>query len=499
MSDYYLLITDAGKALEVAAHASGAPVSLTDFAVGDGGGSPVTPDATQTALTNETFRDVLSSLNVSVNDASVLEAECIIPANSGGYTIREIGIFASDGTLYAVGNFAEQEKPAPDSGYAASLKILADLVVSDTRDITLTVQDGSYLTETQANTIYLRQDKRLGEIAAQGADAQAEARENIGCGTAAAADLTASRSDTTAGRVLQVGDYGQGSTTGTTQLSSIFDITCTEIRSAIGAGGGANATKGMPENSENTRFSVNIYSVYASQFWVELISTKQTYTGMVYTDTKDPVSWTQHYTDHYKPAAVDCDAVSASQGGTFQKIVNFNGGLSVRSSTGVFSGDDAAGFTSDNLLLKSWYGIGFYSTLTTDGGPEVGITGYINTRSGRLEMKNQIVPGDYGNFDGRFYTKTASDARFQKINTISRAGNGWFKDSNTGMIIQWGSGSVLNTAFSLPIAFPNTCFSTQITDRGDGKKAFSGMASKTSLTVWGDADNPTYSWLAIGY
>jgi hypothetical protein len=210
MSDYYLLITDAGKALEVAAHASGEPVSLTDFAVGDGGGSPVIPDATQTALTNETFRDVLSSLNVSINDASVLEAECIIPASSGGYTIREIGIFASDGTLYAVGNFAEQEKPAPDSGYAASLKILADLVVTDTRDITLTVQDGSYLTETQADTIYLRQDKRLSEIAEQGTDAQAETRDNIGCGTAAAADITENSRDTTEGRVIKSGDYGIG-------------------------------------------------------------------------------------------------------------------------------------------------------------------------------------------------------------------------------------------------------------------------------------------------
>lgn len=233
-----------------------------------------------------------------------------------------------------------------------------------------------------------------------------------GFGTAAIADMTTSRSDTTAGRVLQVGDYGQGSTAGTTNLASIFDITCTEIRSAIGVGGGANATEGMPANSDNTRFSVNIYSVYANQFWVELISTKQTYTGMVYTDTKDPVSWTQHYTDHYKPAATDCDAVSASQGGTFQKIVNFNGGLSVRSSTGIFSGDDAAGFTSDNLLLKSWYGIGFYSTLTSDDGPEIGITGYINTRTGRLEMKEQIIPGSYGNFDVRYYTQSAANAKF---------------------------------------------------------------------------------------
>ncbi|MFQ3396535.1 phage tail protein, partial [Enterobacter mori] len=69
---------------------------------------------------------------------SVLEAQCIVPASSGGYTIRGIGIYAGD-TLYAVGNYPDQPKPAPGSGYAASLEILAKLAVSDTADVTLSV------------------------------------------------------------------------------------------------------------------------------------------------------------------------------------------------------------------------------------------------------------------------------------------------------------------------------------------------------------------------
>lgn len=226
MSDFYLLITDAGKSLEAAAHASGETVKLTDFAVGDGGGAPVTPDAAQTALVNETFRDAISSLTVSTADNTVLEAECIIPKESGGYTIREIGIYADDGTLYAVGNFAEQEKPDPDSGYAASLQIIADLAVSDTSDITLTVQDASYLTETQANTIYLRQDKRFSEIADQGEDAKAEARENLGLKSGSVHDVTASNIDTTAGNLLQFGDFGVGKAImipKTTDLSVFFE------------------------------------------------------------------------------------------------------------------------------------------------------------------------------------------------------------------------------------------------------------------------------------
>ncbi|MBP0995972.1 phage tail protein [Serratia fonticola] len=57
--------------------------------------------------------------------------------------------------------------------------------------------------------------------------------------------------------------------------------------------------------------------------------------------------------------------------------------------TSVEGGSDAAGFTSNNLMLKSWYGIGFFNTCTTSG--LKGVTGYINTRSGDLQMKGRVM------------------------------------------------------------------------------------------------------------
>jgi len=422
MSDYYLLITDAGKALEVATHASGEPVSLTDFAVGDGGGSPVTPDATQTALTNETFRDVLSSLNVSVTDASVLEAECIIPASSGGYTIREIGIFASDGTLYAVGNFAEQEKPAPDSGYAASLKILADLVVSDTRDITLTVQDGSYLTETQADTIYLRQDKRLGEIAAQGADAQTETRENIGCGTAAAADTTESKMDTTSGRLLKVGDFGLGEATGMPLLHSIFDITCTAFYSALGTAHADGPTEGMPASSADTRFGVYAESIYTNQFWVVLSSTSQTYTGLVDT-SKKTTSWIQHYTEAHKPTASDVGALPLIGGtltsnagmlrlkNTTQDESNYMLAQNADGTNRWYIGNGSA--NNDDVVINN-YSTGAHIVLSADGTIIFAVGDYHQV----CKPDGTFNPYSYANFDtryqakGSYYTTSQSDSRY---------------------------------------------------------------------------------------
>lgn len=393
------------------------------------------------------------------------------------------------------GNFTVSVKPAAGSG------------------VNLAASTSSQVYGDGTNIYYgaLMVRNNLAEIKAAGTNSQTAARGNIGCGTVATKDVTTSSYDTTAGRVQKVGDYGQGTATGLTLLNSIFDIACTGKYSALGVGAGASATQGMPANSGNTRFSVEADNIYTGQYWVTLRSTSQIYLGLVNTTNKT-ASWTQYYTELNKPTATDVDAVSASQGGVFQGQVQFSQGLRLQNAeylAGVAYGSDAASFSGANLLLKSWYGIGFYSNYPSSG--ELGIMGYINVRIGRLEMKEQIIPGNYANFDARYqakgnytpagqaYTKAESDGRFQKINTASKAGSGWYKDTNTGMIIQWGSGSVVNTAISFPIAFPSNCAAVQITDAGTGRATFSATRSNSGMTIYTNGSNPVYSWIAIGY
>ncbi|MBB4287982.1 phage tail protein, partial [Roseospira goensis] len=50
MADYFTVLTLAGQAALANALATGGTVALTDMAVGDGGGAPVTPTETMTAL-----------------------------------------------------------------------------------------------------------------------------------------------------------------------------------------------------------------------------------------------------------------------------------------------------------------------------------------------------------------------------------------------------------------------------------------------------------------
>lgn len=249
-----------------------------------------------------------------------------------------------------------------------------------------------------------------------------------GLGTAATNDVTTSNYDATAGRVLKVGDYGLGVSNGSVKsLASIYDITCSGEYNAMGSGT-TSPTVGIPADSGNTRFAVYAGNIYGNQYLVTLTSNVHFYVGLVNTAAKTS-TWSKFYNTLSKPSASDVDAVSASNGGVFSKFVRFNEGLTLRGSkvgdagmVGINFGADDASFNGANLLLQSWYGIGFYSSFPADA-PR-GIMGYIDVRMGRLEMKEQIIPGNYTNFDARYqakgnytpageaYTKAASDARY---------------------------------------------------------------------------------------
>lgn len=98
--------------------------------------------------------------------------------------------------------------------------------------------------------------------------------------------------------------------------------------------------------------------------------------------------------------------------------------------------------------------------------------------SGNIYGNGVIQPGDYSNFDTRYYTKSQTDAAYMgktvaytkaevdsrintkgPTNTASKAVNGWWKCGSTGVIIQWGqipaaSGERV-VAVTFPVAFPS--------------------------------------------
>jgi len=84
------------------------------------------------------------------------------------------------------------------------------------------------------------------------------------------------------------------------------------------------------------------------------------------------------------------------------------------------------------------------------------------------------------------YSKAASDGRYQKINTASLGTNGWHKDASTGLITQWGyvaPGWAGYASVTFPIAFPSACINVQVSITGDGGESTVNFSSVKKGTV----------------
>jgi phage-related tail fiber protein len=111
------VVTDIGLA-KIAAATANNPLKITHFAVGDGGGSAITPTPDMTNLVNEEYRDYVNDVYASDNNTVV---ECVFRANApvvGSFYIRELGIFDVDGDMIAIAQTPEQYRPAAAEGIA---------------------------------------------------------------------------------------------------------------------------------------------------------------------------------------------------------------------------------------------------------------------------------------------------------------------------------------------------------------------------------------------
>ncbi|OKV80657.1 phage tail protein [Escherichia coli] len=136
------VITDTGaKKLAQVAAPDGKPVRLTHMAVGDGGGTLPTPDSKQTRLVHEVWRHTVNRVILDATHQNRIIAELVIPPETGGFWIREIGVFDEHGDLIAVGNTAESYKPAVAEGSGRAQTFRTILTVSSTATVALTVDN----------------------------------------------------------------------------------------------------------------------------------------------------------------------------------------------------------------------------------------------------------------------------------------------------------------------------------------------------------------------
>lgn len=137
MSKYKAIVTTAGAAKIAAASAGGTQLKITRMAVGDGNGTLPTPNPAQTKLINEKYRATLNGLTIDKSIKNHIVAELIIPANIGGFWLREMGLYDDFGTLIAVSNVAESYKPKLEEGSGRTQTLRMILIVSSSGAISV--------------------------------------------------------------------------------------------------------------------------------------------------------------------------------------------------------------------------------------------------------------------------------------------------------------------------------------------------------------------------
>jgi hypothetical protein len=142
---YRALLTIAGQE-KIAVFAAGGPrVPLTHVAIGNANGAPYDPVETQTVLVGERYRAPIAAQGATTGGVISIEAD--IPADttdvqgrpSHGWNVHELGVFASDGTLFAVARMNGGYKPSPSSGQAETLTLQIRLDVGNAAAVTVVI------------------------------------------------------------------------------------------------------------------------------------------------------------------------------------------------------------------------------------------------------------------------------------------------------------------------------------------------------------------------
>ncbi len=148
-SQFFAILTAVGEAKQANADALGIAWQITQLGVGDANGTEPIPDREQTALINERRRAPLNQLSIDPQNAAIIIAEQVIPAEVGGWWIREIGLYDADNDLVAIANCAPSFKPLLSQGSGRTQVVRMNLIVTSSASVQLKI-DPSVVLATRA-------------------------------------------------------------------------------------------------------------------------------------------------------------------------------------------------------------------------------------------------------------------------------------------------------------------------------------------------------------
>ncbi|EPM5515020.1 tail fiber protein [Escherichia coli] len=206
-----------------------------------------TPDSKQTRLVHEVWRHTVNRVILDATHQNRIIAELVIPPETGGFWIREIGVFDEHGDLIAVGNTAESYKPTVAEGSGRAQTFRTILTVSSTATVALTVDN----TMVMATVDYVDNKLKEHEQSRRHPDASLTAKGFVQLSSATNSDsetLAATPKAVKAAYDLANGKYtAQDATTarkGLVQLSSATNSTSETLAAT------SNAVKAAYDNAE---------------------------------------------------------------------------------------------------------------------------------------------------------------------------------------------------------------------------------------------------------
>ena len=103
--EFYSLVTDYGAEKQLRCITDGLPFEVTHIALGDGNGRYYEPSTSQTKLVNEVWRG-----NVEKCEWIENRFYCVttVPAEVGGFDVREAGVFDEENNLLVITKFLKQ-------------------------------------------------------------------------------------------------------------------------------------------------------------------------------------------------------------------------------------------------------------------------------------------------------------------------------------------------------------------------------------------------------
>ena len=118
---------------------NGKKINITAAAVGDGGGAYYKPTREQVALKNECWRGEIAYARINEANPNMIDVKFIVPADVGGFTIREVALIDADGDTVAIGNTPDAEKIAVTDGVSFPITMVMHILVDDASVVSFSI------------------------------------------------------------------------------------------------------------------------------------------------------------------------------------------------------------------------------------------------------------------------------------------------------------------------------------------------------------------------